>query len=231
MPVPGHPDLALASMGIYVFDADFLYGELLHDADERSSSHDFGRDLIPRLIASGANVRMHDYADSCVGTCRPTPYWRDVGTIDAYWEANLALAQCVPELDLYDTTWPILTYQEQLPSAKFVFDNDGCRGTALDSLVGSGCIVSGSVVRRSLLFANVRVRNRCTIEESVLLPNVDIESDVVLKRVIVDKHCRLPEGLVVGVDPAADRRRFRVTGNGVTLITPEMLGQQIHHLR
>jgi glucose-1-phosphate adenylyltransferase len=230
-PMPAHPDRALASMGIYVFDADFLYTELLRDADDANSSHDFGRDMIPRLIAEGARVRAHDFARSCVNMSKGVPYWRDVGTVDAFWEANIALVQVEPELNLYDEEWPVWTYQEQLPPAKFVFDDDDRRGTALDSIVGSGCIVSGSTVRRSLLFSKVRVHSYCTIEDSVILPNVEIGRHVVLKRAVVDKHCRLPEGLVVGVDQVEDGRRFHVTERGVTLIIPEMLGQQIHHLR
>jgi glucose-1-phosphate adenylyltransferase len=159
------------------------------------------------------------------------PYWRDVGTIDAYYDANLALVKVDPELNLYDEAWPIWTYQEQLPPAKFVFDEDDRRGTALDSIIGSGCVVSGSTVRRSLLFSKVRVDSHSTIEDSVILPNVDVGRHVVLKRTIVDRHCRLPEGLVVGLDPVEDRRRFHVTDRGVTLVIPEMLGQQVHHLR
>jgi glucose-1-phosphate adenylyltransferase len=231
VPRPGRPDRALASMGIYVFDADFLYDELLRDADDAGSAHDFGRDMIPNLIAAGARVRAHDFARSCVNMSGGAPYWRDVGTLDAFWEANLALVRVTPDLNLYDEAWPIWTYQEQLPSAKFVFDDDERRGTALDSIVGPGCIVSGSTVRRSLLFSKVRVHSFCRIEDSVILPNVEVGRNVVLKRAVVDKHCRLPEGLVVGVDPDEDRRRFRVTANGVTLIIPEMLGQQVHHLR
>src|SRR5512137_1345923 len=230
-PMPGHHDRVLASMGIYVFDADFLYAALLRDADDPMSGHDFGRDLIPRLIASGARIRAHDYKHSCVNMAKGVPYWRDVGTVDAFGEANLALVHVEPELNLYDEAWPIWTYQEQLPPAKFVFDYDGRRGAALDSIVGSGCIVSGSTVRRSLLFSKVRVHSYCTIEDSVILPNVEVGSHVVLRRAVVDKHCRLPDGLVVGLDPARDRERFHVTERGVTLIIPEMLGQQIHHLR
>jgi glucose-1-phosphate adenylyltransferase len=230
-PMPGRPDRALASMGIYVFDAAFLYDELLRDADDADSGHDFGRDLIPRLVRDGARAHAHCFADSCVNMSNGVPYWRDVGTVDAYWEANIALTRVVPELNLYDENWPIWTYQEQVPPAKFVFDDDERRGTAIDSLVSGGCIISGSVVRRSLLFSNVRVHDRCTIEDSVVLPGVEIGRNVVLKRAIVDKHCRLPEGLTVGVDHEADRRRFQVTGRGVTLIVPEMLGQPIHHLR
>jgi len=230
-PMPDRPDRALASMGVYVFDAAFLYEELVRDADDRGSSHDFGTDVIPRLLRQGARAHAHSFADSCVNTSDGVPYWRDVGTIDAYWEANVALTHVVPELNLYDQGWPIWTYQEQLPPAKFVFDDDGRRGTAIDSMISSGCIVSGSTVRRSLLFSNVRVHDWCLIEDSVVLPNVDIGRNTRLKRVVVDKHCRLPEGLEVGVDPDVDRRRFRVTERGITVIVPEMLGQQVHHLR
>jgi len=230
-PMPGRPDRAFASMGIYAFDADFLYAELLRDADDESSSHDFGRDLIPHIITQGARACAHDFADSCVNTSNGVPYWRDVGTVDAFWDANIALTHVVPELNLYDEEWPIWTYQEQLPPAKFVFDDDGRRGTAIDSIVGSGCIVSGSTVRRSVLFSKVRVHSYCTIEDSVVLPNVQIGRNVVLRRAIIDKHCRLPEDLTVGLDLEADRRRFHVTNRGVTLIVPEMLGQEVHHLR
>jgi glucose-1-phosphate adenylyltransferase len=230
-PAPGRPDRALASMGIYVFDAGFLYDELVRDADDAGSSHDFGKDIIPRLVASGARVHAHDFADSCVNMHDGTPYWRDVGTIDAFWEANIGLTRVVPELNLYDADWPIWTHQEQLPPAKFVFDGDDRRGTAIDSLVASGCIVSGSTVRRSLLSSNVRVHDYCTIEDSVILPSVDVGRHTVLKRAVVEKHCRLPEGLTVGLDPDEDRRRFRVTERGITLITPEMLGQRVGPLR
>ena len=230
-PMPERPDRALASMGIYVFDAAFLYDALLRDADDPLSSHDFGNDIIPGLIAQGAHVHAHDFATSCVNTSNGVPYWRDVGTIDAYWEANVALTHVVPELNLYDRDWPIWTHQEQLPPAKFVFDDDDRRGTAIDSIVAGGCIISGSVVRRSLLFSNVRIDDCCTIEDSVLLPNVEVGRHSVLKRVVVDKHCRLPEGFTAGNDPDLDRRRFHVTERGITLIVPEMLGQQAHYLR
>jgi len=230
-PMPDHADRALASMGIYLFDAAFLYDVLLRDADDPHSSHDFGKDVIPGLIARSARIHAHRFAESCVNTSNGIPYWRDVGTIDAYWEANVALTHVVPELNLYDQDWPIWTYQEQLPPAKFVFDDDGRRGTAIDSIVASGCIISGSIVRRSLLFSNVRVHDYCTIEDSVVLPNVEVGRKTVLKRAVVDKHCRLPEGFTAGLDPDADRRRFHVTDRGITLIVPEMLGQQVHHLR
>jgi glucose-1-phosphate adenylyltransferase len=230
-PAPGRPDRALASMGIYAFDAAFLYDALVRDADDAESSHDFGRDLLPRLLRQGARVCAHDFASSCININNGIPYWRDVGTVDAFWEANIALTRVLPELNLYATDWPIWTYQEQLPPAKFVFDDDDRRGTAIDSIVASGCIISGATVRRSLLFSNVHVHDFCTVEDSVLLPGVDVGRRCMLKKAVIDKHCRVPEGLAVGFDPGEDRRRFHVTRSGITLVIPEMLGQQVHHLR
>jgi glucose-1-phosphate adenylyltransferase len=229
--LPAGADRVLASMGIYVFDAAFLYRKLEEDAKEADSGHDFGRDIIPRLVDGGARVYAHRFAKSCVSITNGVPYWRDVGTIDAFWEANLDLTKVVPELNLYDQAWPIWTYQEQWPPAKFVFDDDDRRGIAVDSLVSGGCIISGSTVRRSLLFSNVNVHDYCTIEDSVVLPNVEVGPRVVLRRAVVDKFCKLPPGLVVGVEPARDRERFNVTDKGITLITPDMLQQHIHHLR
>jgi glucose-1-phosphate adenylyltransferase len=159
------------------------------------------------------------------------PYWRDVGTVDAYWEANLELTKVVPDLNMYDEEWPIWTHQEQLPPAKFVFDDQERRGMAVDSLVSGGCIISGAVVRRSLLFSDVRVNSYSEIEDSVILPKVDVGRYVTLKRCVIDKNCRIPEGLEVGVNLAEDRRRFHVTDQGVTLVTPEMLGQPVHQVR
>ena len=230
-PIPGRPDRALASMGIYVFNEAFLYEQLIRDADDGNSSHDFGKDIIPRLVRSGLRLHAHPFRDSCVNMSRGMPYWRDVGTLDAYWEANMELTRVVPDLNLYDVDWPIWTYQEQLPPAKFVFDDDGRRGMAVDSLISGGCIVSGSEVRRSVLFSNVRVQNYCKIEDCVILSNVEIGNNVTLRRAIVDKRCRLPDGLKVGVDVEADRKRFHVTERGVTVIVPESLGQRVHHLR
>jgi glucose-1-phosphate adenylyltransferase len=229
--IPGQPDVALVSMGIYVFNAQFLYEQLIRDADAPRSSHDFGKDVIP-YIASRYRVFAHRFADSCVGTTPGgKPYWRDVGTVDAYWEANMELTKVVPELNLYDRDWPIWTYQEQLPPAKFVFDDEGRRGTAIDSMVSGGCILSGAAVRRSLLFSDVRVEARSVVEDSVVLPDVRIGSNVVLRRAVVDRRCEIADGTVVGVDPAHDRRRFHVTEKGITLITPEMLGQHIYYVR
>jgi glucose-1-phosphate adenylyltransferase len=231
VPMLERADRALASMGIYVFDEVLLYEQLIRDAEDSDSSHDFGKDLIPWLVRSGLPVHAHRFSDSCVNVSDGGPYWRDVGTLDAYWEANMELTRVVPHLNLYDLDWPIWTYQEQLPPAKFVFDDDGRRGMAVDSMVSGGCIISGSLVRRSVLFSNVRVQNCCEIEDSVILPKVEIGNNVTLRRVIVDKRCRLPDGFKAGVDPEADRRRFHVTDRGVTVIAPESLGQRAHHLR
>jgi len=230
-PLPGRTDVALASMGIYAFNAPFLYEQLIGDADDPGSRHDFGGNVIPHLIERGYRVNAHRFADSCVNMIEGRPYWRDVGTIRAFWEANLDLVHVTPDLNLYDETWPIWTCQEQAPPAKFVFDDDGRRGTAIDSLVSGGCIVSGSTIRRSLLFSRVRVHSYCTVEDSVILGDVDIGRGSVIRRAVIDKHCPLPAGTRIGVDPDEDRRRFHVTANGVTLVTSEMLGVPIHHLR
>lgn len=225
--IPGQPDKALASMGIYVFNAGFLYEQLIRDHLTQDSSHDFGKDVIPYLVPR-YRVFAHRFQSSCVNMASGIPYWRDVGTIDAYWEANVDLVSVTPQLNLYDADWPIWTHQEQLPPAKFVFDDDDRRGQALDSSVSGGCIISGATVRRSLLFSNVKVNSYCNIEDSVILPDVFIDRHAKLRRVVVEKKCNIPEGLVVGFDPEADRKQFYVTEKGITLITPEMLGQAIH---
>lgn len=221
-PLPHAPFHALASMGIYVFRASLLCELLARDAADPESSHDFGRDLLPRLVGRH-RLYAHDYAASCVNMVGERPYWRDVGTVDAYWEANLDLTKVTPELNLYDDQWPILSLPPQLPPAKFVFDEDARRGTALDSLVASGCIVSGATVRRSILFSKVRIGNGSHIEDSLVLPNVVIGGGVHLRRVIVDKRCALPDGFRAGFSPADDAARFHVTEGGVTLITAAML--------
>ncbi len=228
--IPGKPGVALASMGIYVFNTRFLFEQLIRDADEPRSAHDFGKDIIPHLVPR-YRVYAHRFGDSCVTSNGGEPYWRDVGTIDAYWEAIIELTRVTPALDLYDNVWPIWTHQEQLPPAKFVFDDEGRRGMATDALVSGGDIISGAAVRRSLLFSNVRVDNRSLIEDSVILPDVKIGSDVVFKKVIVDKRCVIASGERIGLDPERDRQRFLVTERGVTLVTPDRLGQHVHSTR
>lgn len=224
--IPGQPDKALASMGIYVFNAKFLYEQLTRDTDDPNSSHDFGKDIIPHLVPR-YRVFAQRFQDSCVGMNDDRPYWRDVGTVDAYWEGNLDLVHVTPELNLYEEQWPIWTFQEQLPPAKFVFDDEGRRGMAVDSLVSGGCIISGSLVKGSLVFSNVRVHSFSSIEDSVILPDVVIHRNVKLRRCVVDRRCELPEGFTAGFDPEQDRKRFRVTERGITLITPSMLGQKV----
>lgn len=226
-PIPGHSNMALASMGIYVFNAEFLYQQLIRDHNISESSHDFGKDLIPYMVPRH-RIFAHRFYNSCVNTASGIPYWRDVGTIDAFWEANLDLISVTPQLNLYDADWPIWTHQEQLPPAKFVFDDNDRRGQALDSSVSGGCIISGSTVRRSMLFSNVKVNSYSVIEDSVILPNVEIRRNARLRRVVVEKRCVIPEGLMVGYNKEEDRQRFRVTEKGVTLITPEMLGQDLY---
>ena len=228
--IPGDPTQSLASMGIYVFNAAFLYEQLIRDADDPDSVHDFGQNIIPHLI-SKYRVYAHRFADSCVNSSDGKHYWRDVGTVDAYWEANMELTKVTPELNLYDSSWPIWTYQAQLPPAKFVFDSDGRRGEAVDSLVSGGCIISGSSVRRSVMFSNVRVHSYSTVEDSVILPDVTIGRNVTLKRVVIDKGSHIPEGMEIGVNVEEDRKRFYVSEKGVTLVTPDMLGQSLHHAR
>ncbi len=225
--LPGRPDTVLASMGIYLFNTSFLYGQLIKDADTASSTHDFGRDILPALINS-YRVQAYPFRDPQTGR---QAYWRDVGTVDAYWEANMELIGVTPELNLYDESWPIWTYQEQLPPAKFVFDDDGRRGMAVDSMVSGGDIISGSVVRRSLLFSNVHIRSYGEITDAVILPNVTIGRRCRLRKVVIDKGCAIPDGTVIGEDAVADARRFYVTAGGVVLVTPEMLGQELHHVR
>jgi glucose-1-phosphate adenylyltransferase len=225
--MPDDPRHALASMGVYVFNAGLLDALLVRDAEDPHSSRDFGKDILPHCVRHH-RVLAHRFADSCVNVeVDGRPYWRDVGTIDAYWEANMELTKVSPQLNLYDRDWPIWTYQEQLPPAKFVFDDDGRRGMAVDSLVADGVIVSGGEVRRSLLFAGVRVNSFASVEDAVLLPEVEVGRHARLARCVIDKKTRIPDGMTVGLDADADRRRFHVSAGGVTLVTPEMLGQQV----
>jgi glucose-1-phosphate adenylyltransferase len=224
-PLPGQPDRVLASMGIYAFDTDVLLSALQDDAAALESGHDFGGDLLPALLGR-ARLLAHRFERSCVNMVEGRPYWRDVGTVDAYWNANMDLTRVQPELNLYDDDWPILSQQRQLPPAKFVFDDDAHRGLAVDSLVASGCIVSGATVRRTILFSKVRVGDGSVIEDSLLLPNAVAGREVRLRRTIIDKHCRLPDGFVAGFDAAEDGARgFHRSPEGITLVTPEMLGQ------
>ena len=222
-PMPGKPDVALCSMGIYVFETNFLIEELKRDAADPNSSHDFGKDIIPYIVKNGKAV-AHPFARSCVVSSEEAHiYWRDVGTVDAYWAANIDLTDVVPDLDLYDRAWPIWTYGEITPPAKFVHDVDGRRGAAVSSLVSGGCIVSGASISRSLVFTGARVHSFSHIHEAVILPYVRIGRNVRLSKVVVDAEVRIPDGLVVGEDPELDAKRFRRTEAGVTLITQPMI--------
>ena len=221
--MPGKPDKALASMGIYVFDACFLFDQLRRDAADPESSRDFGKDIIPYIVKHGKAV-AHHFERSCVrSTAEARPYWRDVGTVDAYAEANLDLTDLIPDLDLYDQNWPIWTYGEITPPAKFVHDTEGRRGQAISSLVSGGCIVSGASLKRTLLFTGVRVNSFSTVENAVILPYVDVGRSVRLTNVVVDRGVKIPAGLVVGEDPEEDARRFRRSPSGISLITQSMI--------
>ena len=221
--IPDNPDMALASMGIYVFETEFLAGLLRRDAADKKSSRDFGKDIIPYVVKNG-KAMAHRFAKSCVRSdLEAGSYWRDVGTVDAYWEANVDLTDTVPALDLYDHNWPIWTYSEVTPPAKFVHDLEGRRGLAVASLVSGGCVVSGAGIRRSLLFTNVRVNSFTTLEEAVVLPRAVIGRNALLKKVVIDSDVVIPEGLVVGEDPELDAKRFRRTDSGVCLITKPMI--------
>jgi glucose-1-phosphate adenylyltransferase len=225
---PGNPNESLASMGIYVFNTDFLIDQLKRDASDPNSSRDFGKDLIPYLVKHG-KASAHHFSRSCVrsqgqaSSNHSRSYWRDVGTLDAYWQANIDLTNVVPELDLYDRDWPIWTFAEVSPPAKFVHDREGRRGKAISSLVSGGCIVSGASVRRSLLFTGVKVHSYAVVENAVILPDVEIERHVNLNNVIIDRGVRIPSRLVVGQDPELDAKRFRRTDNGICLITQPMI--------
>ena len=222
-PMPGKPDVALCSMGIYVFDTKFLIEELKRDAADPNTSHDFGKDIIPHIVKHGKAI-AHHFTQSCVvSSAEAHTYWRDVGTVDAYWSANIDLTDIVPDLDLYDQNWPIWTYGEITPPAKFVHDKAGRRGSAISSLVSGGCIVSGAALSRSLLFTGVHLHSYSTVHEAVILPYVDVGRDVRLTKVVIDSRVVIPAGLVVGEDPVLDAKRFRRTDEGVTLITQTML--------
>lgn len=223
--VPGQPDVALASMGIYVFHTRFLMDLLRRDAETPDSSRDFGKDLVPYIVKHGKAV-AHRFSSSCVrSSTESSAYWRDVGTVDAYWEANIDLTDVIPELDIYETSWPIWTYAEIKPPAKFVHDEDGRRGQAVSSLVAGDCIVSGASLRRTLLFTGVRVNSYSQLEEAVVLPECQIGRRARLSKVVLDRGVVIPEGLVVGDDPKLDASRFRRTDAGVCLITQAMIDQ------
>lgn len=223
--LPGKPERALASMGIYIFDTDFLLSELERDAADPSSSHDFGRDVLPRLVRE-QRVVAHRFETSAVNRSSDVePYWRDVGTLDAYFEANLDLTDTVPKLNLYDRDWPIWTDAVVAAPAKFVHDEDGRRGFAVSSLVSGDCIVSGSEVRRSLLFTGVKIGSYSDVREAVILPYCNIGRGARLNRVIIDSGVRIPEGMVIGEDPELDARRFRVSEKGVVLVTRDMMAR------
>ncbi|MCU6452733.1 glucose-1-phosphate adenylyltransferase [Sphingomonas sp. A2-49] len=221
--IPGQPDIALASLGIYVFRTRFLIEELRRDADTEGSSRDFGKDIIPYLVKHG-KAQAHRFSASCVRTSEePAAYWRDVGTLDAYWEANIDLTDIIPELDVYDHEWPLWTYSEITPPAKFVHDADGRRGSAVSSLVSGNCIVSGSAIHRSLLSTGVRAHSYSSLDEAVVLPYCHIGRNAQLSRVVLDRGVVIPDGLVVGQDPDLDSRRFRRTEKGICLITQPMI--------
>ena len=221
--MPDKPEMALASMGIYVFTTRFLFDQLRRDAADRNSSRDFGKDIIPHLVQHGKAV-AHRFTSSCVrSSTEAQAYWRDVGTLDAYWGANIDLCEALPALDLYDQEWPIWTFAPITPPAKTIYDEEGRRGEAINSLLSGGCIVSGATVRKSLLFTGVRVHSYAQLNEVVVLPKVEVARSARLSKVIVDRGVRIPEGLVVGDDPDLDAQRFRRTDEGVCLITQRMI--------
>lgn len=222
--LPNRPDTALASMGIYIFNTQFLYEQLVYDAQLTDSSHDFGKDIIPRIIHTH-KVYAYPFCDVESGE---QAYWRDVGTVDSFWEANMELVGVTPPLNLYDEKWPIWTYQEQLPPAKFVFNDDNRRGMAVDSMVSGGCIVSGSNINHSLLFSNVHVGSFSRLEDVVVLPNVTIGRNCRISNAVIDKGCVIPPNTVIGENIEEDRQHFYVSERGIVLVTPEMLGQNIH---
>jgi len=226
--IPGKPGLCLASMGNYVFSIDFLYEQIIRDFDDPHSRHDFGKDVLPHAV-DRFRVFTYPFRDP---ESHKQVYWRDVGTLDAYWQANMELVSVSPELNLYDDVWPILTDQTMAPPAKFVFDDDDRRGVAIDSMVSAGSIVSGGEVLRSLLSYNVRIGARSRVEESVILPDAEIGDACRIRRAIIDRGACIPDQMIIGEDPAADRARgFRVTDSGLVLVTPDMLGQQLHFTR
>ncbi|AAU92510.1 MULTISPECIES: glucose-1-phosphate adenylyltransferase [Methylococcus] len=226
-PMPNRPDHAAASMGIYIFNTAFLFEQLIKDADTPGSNHDFGMDIIPQVIQK-YRVFAYRFRNAQSGV---QAYWRDVGTVDSYWAANMELIGVDPELNLYDQEWPIWTYQAQTPPAKFVFDDDDRRGMAVDSMVSGGCIISGAEVRHSLLFSNVRVNSFSRVLDSVILPDVNIGRHCRISRAVIDKGCNIPPNTVIGENLEDDRKRFYVSPEGIVLVTPDCLGQRLHFHR
>ncbi|MCF5870481.1 glucose-1-phosphate adenylyltransferase [Aeromonas veronii] len=221
--MPGKADTALASMGVYIFDAEYLYQQLEEDIANEQSHHDFGMDVIPRVVKEGTAF-AHPFGMSCVGCCPDRrPYWRDVGTVDSFWEANMDLASVTPELDIYDQDWPIWTSQNMTPPAKFVQDRNGQHGMTINSMFAGGTIVSGSFILSSVLFTNVRVDSFCTLDQAVIFPGVEIGAGCRLRRVVIDKGCKLPEGTVIGENADEDARRFHRSEQGIVLVTQGML--------
>jgi len=221
-PMPGKPGYALASMGIYVFSTEYLLALLESDRRQSGSSHDFGKDLLPASVAAGQPVYAFPFRDLQGNT---QGYWRDVGTLDAYWHANLELTAVTPPLDLYDNDWPVWTYQQQAPPAKFVFNDPDRRGLATDSIVSGGCIVSGARVNRCVMFPFAQVEIRSVVTESLLLPESRVGANCRIRRAVIETGCVIPDGTVIGEDPVRDRERFQVSAGGIALVTPAMLGQ------
>lgn len=224
---PDNKEFALCSMGIYIFNRDFLIEQLIKDADKPHSSRDFGKNVIPDAIEKYAAYAF-PFRDQQTGG---QGYWRDVGAVDAFWEANLELTNIQPELNLYDRNWPIWTHQEQLPPAKFIFDHEDRRGEAIDSMVSGGCIVAGASVHNSVLFSSVRIESYSNIRQSVILPDVEIGENCHIHKAIIDKGCKIPAGTRIGINPEEDAIKYHVSPGGVTLVVPEMLGQELHHVR
>ncbi len=226
--IPGKPGICLASMGNYVFNTAFLYEQVIKDADSKKTDHDFGKNVIPSIIG---NYRVFAYA-FCDQETRKQAYWRDVGTLDSFWEANMELVSVTPQLDMYDSEWPITTYQWQSSPAKFVFDDEDRRGEAIQSMVSGGCIISGAAVKGSLLFSRCKIHSYSKVTDSVILPDVEIGENCRINRAIIDRGAVIESGSVIGEDAEADRARgFRVTKKGITLVTPNMLGQDMHFTR
>ena len=221
---PEDPTKSLASMGIYVFKWSYLRDLLKRDADDTNSSHDFGNDLIPEIVKTGKAV-AHRFDDSCVRAEGAPSYWRDVGTLDAFWAANIDLTDFTPELDLWDKSWPIWTYSESVPPAKFIHDEKDRRGMAISSMVSGGCIISGTEVRNSLLFTNVHTNSFAVLDHAVVLPDVVVHRSARLRKCVIDRGVVIPRGLVVGEDPGGDAKYFRVSEKGTTLITQEMVAK------